>query len=322
MSAIDELLAGATERTRLAADDGKSGVPIERVVIDGHRYIAKHMEVGGDWLARATGDLGLRQLLLWERGMYQRMPSCIDPVVVDVARDGRQGVLLMHDVGDDLVPEGDDPIPLEQHLRFLDHFAALHAEFWGWHDDIGLTTDGIRYAMFGPSVVQVEAELGNDSVIPPLIGQGHERLRASATRGAAIALAMLDDPDPLLAALARTPRTFLHGDTKMGNLGSRRDGRTIAIDWAYAGAGAPAAELTWYLAINSARLPQSKEATIGAYRAALERHGIDTEEWWDAQIALALLGAFVQFGWEKALGGGDELAWWDARAAEAERYLG
>ena len=29
--------------------------------------------------------------------------------------------------------------------------------------------------------------------------------------------------------------------------------------------------------------------------------------WWDAQIALALLGAFVQFGWEKALGGGDEL---------------
>jgi hypothetical protein len=34
-----------------------------------------------------------------------------------------------------------------------------------------------------------------------------------------------------------------------------------------------------------------------------------------------LLGAFVQFGWEKALGGGDELAWWNARAEAAERYL-
>ena len=111
--------------------------------------------------------------------MYQRMPSCIDPVVVGVARDGRRGVLLMHDVGAHLVPEGDDPIPLEQHLRFLDHLATLHATFWGWEDDIGLTTDGIRYAMFGPSVVRVEAELGNDSAIPPLIGQGHERLRAS-----------------------------------------------------------------------------------------------------------------------------------------------
>ena len=65
MSAIDELFARATERTPLAADDGKSGVPVERVVIDGQRYIAKHMEVGGDWLARATGDFVLRQLLLW-----------------------------------------------------------------------------------------------------------------------------------------------------------------------------------------------------------------------------------------------------------------
>ena len=51
VNAIDELLAGATERTPLVADDGKSGVPIERVVIDGQRYIAKHMEVAGDWLA-------------------------------------------------------------------------------------------------------------------------------------------------------------------------------------------------------------------------------------------------------------------------------
>jgi hypothetical protein len=321
VSAIDELFEEATERTQLVADDGKSGVPIERVVIGGHPYIAKHMEVGGDWLARATGDLGLRQLLLWERGMYQRMPSCIDPVVVNVARDGRHGVLLMHDVGEHLVPEGDDPIPLEQHLRFLEHFATMHAAFWGWEDDIGLTTDAMRYTMFGPSVVRVEAARGNVSVVPPLIGQGHELLRASDARGAAIALALLDDPDPLVAAVARTPRTFLHGDTKMGNLGSHPDGRTIAIDWAYAGSGIPASEITWYLAINAARLPQSKEATIAAYRAALERQGIDTEAWWDTQIALALLGAFVQFSWEKALGGGDELAWWDARAVEAERYL-
>jgi hypothetical protein len=320
VNAIDELLAGATERTRLSAGDGKSGVPIERVVIDGQRYIAKHMEVGGDWLARGTGDLGMRQLLLWETGMYQRMPACIDPVVTGAARDGRHGVLLMHDVGEHLVPEGDDPIPLQQHLRFLDHLATLHAAFWGWDDDIGLTTDGIRFSMFGPSVVAVEAGFG-DSPIPPLIGQGHELLRASGTRGATIALALLDDPDPLLATLARTPHTFLHGDTKMGNLGSQPDGRTIAIDWAYAGPGEAASELTWYLAINSARLPQSKEDAIASFRAALERQGIDTDAWWDAQIALALLGAFVQFGWEKALGGGDELAWWDARAAEAERYL-
>jgi len=37
---------------------------------------------------------------------------------------------------------------------------------------------------------------------------------------------------------------------------------------------------------------------------------------------LCLLGALVQFGWEKALGGyDDELAWWEARAVEGARLL-
>lgn len=321
MSAIDELLENASERTPLVSEDGKSGVPLERVVIDGQRYVAKHMEVAGDWLARASGDFGLRQLHLWEAGVYQRVPSCIDPAVVAVARDGRRGVLLMHDVGDYLVPEGDDPISLEQHLRFLDHLAALHAAFWDWREDFGLATDGLRYEMFGHDVVRVEAALGSDSVIPQLVAKGWEQLRAGKTRCAPTVLALLDDPGPLLVALARTPRTFIHADTKIGNLGSHPDGRTIAIDWEYAGPGEAACELAWYLSINSARLPHSKEATIAAYRAALERAGIDTEPWWDAQLALALLGAFVQLGWEKTLGGGDELEWWDARAAAAERYL-
>jgi hypothetical protein len=263
----------------------------------------------------------LRQLHLWEAGIYQRVPSCIDPAVVAVARDGRRGVLLMHDVSEHLVPEGDDPIPREQHLHFLEHLAALHAAFWNWEEDFGLATDGNRYAMFGPDVVRVEAELGGDSIIPPLIAKGWEQLRSGDAGCAPIVGALLDDPGPLLVALARTPRTFIHGDPKLGNLGSRTDGTTIAIDWAYAGPGEGACELAWYVSINSARLPQSKEDAIAFYRAALEQRGIDTEPWWDAQLALALLGAFVQLGWEKVLGGGEELGWWNERACEAERYL-
>ena len=46
----------------------------------------------------------------------------------------------------------------------------------------------------------------------------------------------------------------------------------------------------------------------------LEACGIDTEPWWDRQLALCLLGAMVLFGWEKALGGYDEeLAWWETK---------
>jgi hypothetical protein len=66
----------------------------------------------------------------------------------------------------------------------------------------------------------------------------------------------------------------------------------------------------------------SKEECIEVYRSALESHGVDTEPWWDRQLDLALLGALVQFGWEKALGGyDDELAWWEEAAVRGRRRL-
>jgi hypothetical protein len=37
----------------------------------------------------------------------------------------------MRDVSGSLVPEGDEPVLLHQHLTFLDHMAALHTTFWG-----------------------------------------------------------------------------------------------------------------------------------------------------------------------------------------------
>jgi hypothetical protein len=68
-------------------------------------------------------------------------------------------------------------------------------------------------------------------------------------------------------------------------------------------------------------LPQSKEATIASYRAALERRGVETAAWFDRQIALSLLGISACFGWEKAHGDDDELYWWQDRAEYAMRTL-
>jgi hypothetical protein len=68
-------------------------------------------------------------------------------------------------------------------------------------------------------------------------------------------------------------------------------------------------------------LPQSKEEAIATFRSSLERHGIETTGWFDVQLALALLGGLVIFGWEKALGDDEELAWWSDRAREGAARL-
>jgi aminoglycoside phosphotransferase (APT) family kinase protein len=126
---------------------------------------------------------------------------------------------------------------------------------------------------------------------------------------------LLVEPWPIVDALSREPHTFVAGDWKLGNLGSLPDGRTILLDWALPGSGPPLVELAHYLALNSTRTPEghSKEDTIAVYRGALERNGIDTEPWFDRQLALVLAGVMVMLGWEKALGDADELAWWEER---------
>ena len=318
---LDALLGAATSIEPLIASDGKSGALIERALIDGEPFVVKHLHADDDWIMRVTGDVLPRPLVLWRTGVLAALPSCIDHAIVGVAgglgRNGWGCVLLMRDVGALLVPEGDAPVSLEQSLRFLDHMAALHAAFWDWRDDVGLLPRRQRFLEFNPSCAQHELDRGGTAVVPGLIVEGWKRFPSVAPRVAAGVLELLDDPSPLADGLAEAPSTLIHGDWKMGNLGSHPDGRTILLDWAVTGEACALSELGWYLALNCERLPHSKEDAIAAYRAALERHGVSTAGWWDRAVALALLGAVVQFGWEKALGGpGPELGWWEDRAAE------
>jgi aminoglycoside phosphotransferase (APT) family kinase protein len=118
-----------------------------------------------------------------------------------------------------------------------------------------------------------------------------------------------------------TPSTFVAGDWKLGNLGSRPDGRTIVLDWAYPGQAPPCWELAWYLALNRSRLPEAKEATIERYRRGLERRGVETGDWWDRQLGLCLVGIMATFAWEKAVGDEDELVWWTSAALAGARWL-
>ena len=86
---VDEMLAAATRREPLTHSDGKSGVTLERVEIDGERYVLKHLHPADDWLMRATGDLGCRNITLWRSGWLEEMPGCIDHTLVAAAWEDR-----------------------------------------------------------------------------------------------------------------------------------------------------------------------------------------------------------------------------------------
>jgi hypothetical protein len=329
-ASVTELIAGATSRVSLTEGAGKSGARIERLVMGGQPYVLKHLDLARDWTMRASGCLRGAPLLAWERGLLARLPDCFNQPIVGVCRVGGEGrapsggcAVLMRDVSPWLVPVTDEPISLDQHLRFLRHMAALHAAFWACGSECEVIPVMHRYLELSPWLTIAEAFVGSGHLVPRLVGEGWPRLAEVAPAAAAIVTPLARDPGPLVEALEGTPQTFVHSNWKLDNLGTDADGRTVVLDWEQPGRGAPLSDLAWYLAINCRRLPQGKEEAIAAYRRALEEHGISTEAWWDRQLALCLLGALVQFGWEKALGGYDEeLAWWETQAVRAAPLLG
>jgi len=323
---VDDLLARASSRTEVRPGDGKAGARYEQVLADGEPYFVKHLSPASDWIMRVTGDHVHRPYLAWQSGLMARSPGSIDHTVVamQVSGSGDDAVLtmVMRDVSACLVPEGDTLVPESQHRGFIEHMADLSCAFWGWEDDIGLTTMAQRIRFFAPD--NIAAELLAADVPPPIAAAdaGWQSLPARSPVLSGIARLIHDRPDLVTGPLAVTPRTFLHGDWKMGNLGTHPGGRTILLDWAYPGSGPACWDMCWYLALNRARLPEPKEAVIGRFRAALEARGVATGSWWDDQLDLCMIAIMATFGWEKALGDAAELSWWERRAADAAARQG
>ena len=314
-----DLLATAGDGERLDPGDGKSGSRFERVVVDGQRCIVKSLSRSSDWITRVIHDPAYWNLVVWREGIMTSSPPAIDHTVVGMALDGEGDdavlTMLMRDVGEHLVPEGDAPVTLDRHLALVDGLAALSVRWWGWTDTLGLCAMGNRLRFFAPDNIAPElTRAASPSDLPaPLrvADEGWRRLPDRAPELAELLFGLHADPRPLVDALASTPSTFLQGDWKMGNLGVHPDGRTILLDWAYPGAGPCCWDLAWYLALNRARLPMSKEDTVEAFRRRLEARGVVTGGWFDEQMALCLLAITVTFGWEKAVGDEGELRWWE-----------
>jgi hypothetical protein len=318
---LEELVAGATERVEVRPSDAKSGARFERLVVDGERLFLKSLSAADDWIMRVTGNTSHWELRVWQAGLYADTPRVIDHTIRGMALDGDRLSILMTDCGDDLVPPGDDPVPGTHHADFLDAMAAMHAHFLGWHDELGLYDLSRRWLFFAPGTIA--PELAAPDVPGPIAvaHQGWGLLPERAPRLHDLVTAVHRDPVPLSDALRATPLTFVGGDWKLGNVGHRPDRRTILLDWAYPGEAPPCWDLAWYLALNRARLPESKEATIERYRGRLEAHGVATGDWWERQLGLSQVGMAAVIAWEKAVGDQAELDWWERAALDGARWL-
>jgi phosphotransferase family enzyme len=333
----------AVRRLPFSSADSLSGSRFLAIETDGgtgRRYVLKRIARAWDWIMRATDDRLGRAVVAWETGLMDRLPPQIATGYVACARDGDGWAILMDDFAWALVPPGDAPIAAEDNSFLLDAMAAMHAAFWEQPEAaapaLGFCDLRHHYLEFAPVVAEREA--GGPDPIPPMIGAGWALLPALVAPEVAAALRpLLTEPGPLAEALARSPQTVVHGDWKLGNLGllAGPPRQVILLDWAVVGAAPPAVDLAWYLAVNSARLPVSKEETIALYRTALARRlaGRFDEGWWQPQLELALLGGFLQLGWPKLLGAANgptevvrareraELEWWSAAVLAGARRL-
>jgi hypothetical protein len=317
---MTSLLANVVERAPLAATDGRSGSLLERVVLaGGETLVVKHVLDGGDWIMRASHDHG-RAAELWSSGLLARVPAVIDHAVLGAEPVSGGWVVIMRDVSAALLPDH-ARIGRADSRRVLEAAAALHASFW---DDPPrpLCSMADRYQFLSPATTRREA--GGADEVPRLIGRGWERFAELVPdEVAGPVVAVLEDPEPFMAALSRFPATLIQGDLKLGNLGFSGD-RVVMLDWGtQTGWAPPAVETAWYLAVNWSRIDASREQVLDDFRAAEgERHDEDA-------LRLALLGGLVQLGWDKALHASAhpdpavrareaaDLAWWTDRAREA-----
>lgn len=354
LASVDDLLApahlsilagqpvDAVQRLPIQARYALSGSRLSVIQTNnghGPQFILKQVSLAWDWQMRATDDRQCRSIALWRRGLLDRMPPEIEHGVLACAQDGAGWAILMRDYQPTLLPYA--RFSPEDNSFFLDAMAALHAAFFQAPDleDPTLNLCRLRdvYAVFSPQTGWREA--GGEDEIPRRILEGWTILPGLVPSDVAdVTKQLVSDPQPLVDALSRYPLTLVHGDWRHANQGilRNRHSRLLLLDWQLSTAAPPAVEMGRCLATNSILLPVSKEDAIAGYRQRLaQRLGERFDEgWWRPQLALALLGGFVQDGWALALKathwhvGADarghwqaDLQWWSEQVREGIKWL-
>lgn len=248
----------------------------------GPRYLLKRRYEGSNVIVSGPDGDFTRTILLWQHGVFDRLPNRIVHPVIACARDGAGYAILMRDVNDILL-SGDKRFTVEEHTFLLDTLAALHATFW---EDDQLRQLNL-HTLSGYFLIEPDYKAWNfvEDFLEPDVAQ--------------VVRSLLQNPKPLYDALSSYPSTLVHNDVWYGNLGITRDKpkRVMLLDWDYATFAPPAVELVLYIDQGFLVLPTNDEATIAeTYRKYLVQrlgYAID-EQAWQTQLDLCFLGEFMR----------------------------
>lgn len=316
---VARLLERAAQRAPLGNAGGHSGARLERIVmLDGSRYIVKHISPEWDLTMRLTHDSG-RAAELWVSGVLDRLPRVIDHAIVAAEPEGDGWVIVMRDVSRALFSDG-RVLSRGEAYRILDAASAMHRVFWG-EDVAGLCTLTDYLSVLSPSVAAAFEDSGPELL--HAIRRGWELFPEQVPGDVAAAISTIHERPELLAEqLRRCGTTLIHGDIWLDNLGLYQD-RVVMLDWGLATSAPPALEFTMFLTGAWSSIEATREQLIADFCAASgELHD-------ERALHLAFLATFSMFGWNKAFDvveGDDEdvramergeLDWWVQRVREA-----
>jgi hypothetical protein len=262
---------------------GNSGAAVER---RGDVVVKRVVPLDG-WMGRATRDELGRSARLWLDGQMARLPVQLDTAIQRVEEDGGGYWIHMRDISEHLIGE-ERRLGPDELYPILGAAAGMHREFHG--EDVPSATRLEDFLAIA-SPATVAREIDELDLPPKQLLAGWEAFAQAVPQDVASAIAALvADPAPLAAALARDGLTLIHGDLRDDNLGVL-DNDVFLIDWDLAAMATPGLEVVWFMLEDAWRIDMSRDEIIGlAFEA--ERDLLD-----ERGLALGAVAGLCTFGW-------------------------
>jgi thiamine kinase-like enzyme len=300
---------------------GLSGAALLRGRLkNGMAIVVKRANAECDLFQRLLGHPLSLEHLLWQDGTLRALPKGIRAATIGSWVNGDTATIVMEDLGSGILG-AEHQFTSEEAIALLQRLDRLHrAEL------SPSTTTQLEPLIntFAPARLRQADPLSEMANTVERGWTAFEQLAPTPLfKGV---LALVQDPLPLVAALAACPRTFCHGDIAAVNMAWRND-ELVLIDWGQAFIGPAVLDVARFLPSGLIRSRLHPEWFLAKYAE------IAGDRFDERALRLSLLATLVWFGWKKALDATDApdlggraleiaaLSWWFEAAASGLEEL-